>query len=270
VAIGGCLVVMAAVIALCAMSLGVFTALAAVSRPATSSTTRTLHVTGAPTLKLTSSAASVRITGVPGDSNDVTIRMSANVKTTSYDNARRIVQGITLTTAQTGNVITINLNGANGFDFEAFLVRNVTLDITTPTRTNVSGSLQAGSLLTDNLTGAINVTSNAGAVALRRMTFTGASTLRLSAGGLVFDGALAQGATVNVGVNAGSVVGTLPRQSGAHLNASATSGSVTIVGWNANVTRNVADASTITDVGEHPTGALTIHVNSGSVVVTLA
>jgi hypothetical protein len=71
-------------------------------------------------------------------------------------------------------------------------------------------------------------------------------------------------------VDAGSATFTLPRQSGAHLNASASSGSVTVIGWNATITRDVADASTIADVGAHPTGSLTIRVNAGSVVVTLA
>lgn len=268
-AAGGCLVVMAAIIALCAMSLGVVTALAAVSRPATSTTTRSLHVNGAPTLDVTSSAASVRVTGDPTDSNTVTVTMTASVKTTSYDSAHSIVQGIKLAANQVGNIITIGLTDNNGFTLQAFLVRNVTLDITTPTHTSVSGALQAGSLVADDLTGALNVTANAGAVTLRRMTFTGASTLRLSAGGLAFDGSLSQGATVDASVNAGGVVCTLPSQRGTHLNASATSGSITIVGWNTPINRSVASASVNADVGAHPTGALTVRVNAGSVVVTL-
>jgi len=269
-AAGGCLVVMAALIALCAMSLGVVTALAAVSRPATTTTTRAFHVSGAPTLQLNSSAASVRITGDPTDSNVVTVTLSASVKTTSYDNARSIVQAIKLTTTQSGDTITIGLTDNNDFSFEAFLVRNVALDITAPTHTSVSGELNAGALTTDDLTGALNVTNNAGAVTLHRMTFTGASTLRLSAGSLDCDGSLAQDATVQATVDAGSATFTLPRQSGAHLDASASSGSVTVIGWNAIITRDVADASTTGDVGAHPTGSLTIHVNAGSVVVTLA
>ena len=270
-AAGGCLVVMAALIALCAMSLGVVTALAAVSRPATTTATRTFHVSGAPTLQLNSNAASVRIMGDPTASNVVTVTMSASVKTTSYDNARSIVQAIKLTTTQSGDTITIGLTeNNNGFNFEAFLVRNVTLDITAPTHTSVSGELNAGALTTDDLTGALNVTNNAGAITLHRMTFTGASELRVSAGGLDFDGSLAQGATVQATVDAGSATFTLPRQSGAHLDASASSGSVTVIGWNASVTRDVANASTTGDVGAHPTGSLTIHVNAGSVVVTLA
>jgi len=269
-AAGGCLVALAALIALVAMSFGVVAALAAVSHPATTTTTRTLHVNGAPTLQLNSSAASVQITGDPTDSNVVTVTMSASIKTISYDNAHSIVQAIKLTTTQSGDTITIGLTDNTRFNYQVFFVRNVTLDITAPTHTSVSGEINAGALTTDDLTGALNVTNNAGAVTLHRMTFTGASTLRVSAGSLDCDGSLAQGATVQATVDAGSATFTLPRQSGAHLDASASSGSVTVIGWNASITRDVADASTTGDVGAHPTGSLTIHVNAGSVVVTLA
>ncbi len=270
-AAGGCLVALAVLIALCAMSLGVVTALAAVSQPATATTTRTLHVSGAPTLQLHTDAASVNITGDPTDSDTVTVALSVNVKTISHNGAQSIVQAIKLTTTQSGNIININLRDSNNiFNPQVLMVRNVTLDITAPTHTGVSGELNAGALTTDDLTGALNITSNAGAVTLHRMTFTGASSMRLSAGGLTFDGALAQGATVDATVNAGGVVCTLPSQTGAHLNASVNSGSVSVIGWNANITRNVTNASTIADVGAHPTGSLTIRVNAGSVIVTLA
>lgn len=266
---GGCLVALAAVIALCAMSLGVVSALEAVSRPATATTTRVFHVGAAPTLKLASSAAGVQVTGDPNANGVVTVSMTASVKTTSYNAARNIVQAIKLTTTQSGDTITISLIDGNGFALQAFLGPNITLAITTPTHTSISGAVQAGALTAENLTGALTVTDNAGAVNLHHMTFTGASTLRLQAGALLFDGALATGATVDASVNAGSVVAILPRQSGAHLDASATSGSVAVVGWNATITRGVANASTIADVGANPTGSLTIRVNAGSVTVTL-
>lgn len=264
----GCLIALGALMALCAITTGIGTAFAYFSQPATNTTTRTFHVSGAPTIQLDVSAASVNVNSGASDAQ-VSVTLASSMHYFSHQAAENAIQSIKFTTTQDDNTIVIHESEEHGFQIEPFNTSSITLDITVPAHTNISGDVQAGSMTVDGLTGSMNVTNDAGSMTLQQMTFTGSSILQLSAGSLTFDGALAQGAQVNATVNAGSVTCTLPKSSGAHLDANTSAGSISVEGWDLPVTQDAAVASATGDVGAHPVGSLTIQADAGSVTVIL-
>lgn len=302
--IGGCLVAIAAVMALCAIAGGIVFGLARNIETATGAQTRDFTVNGPATITVRTSAANVRV--VPGTTDQVTVVLSKEARGLTLQRAQQLLDAITLDVTQSGNSLTIGVNEPSSYGFDVFS-RSVELTITTPAATSLNATLSAGNLdvrgLTGTLavelaagnltlddmtisdhatvrmhagnvqasriTGALTATISYGNVTLSQTTLTQNSTIRSDAGNVSFDGSLRSGVSLDVTDNAGNVSVTLPQQTDARLNATSNAGKITIAGWSGiSETSSGANASATGDLSDHPTGTVTLHVDAGNITLT--
>ncbi|HEY7983595.1 MAG TPA: DUF4097 family beta strand repeat-containing protein, partial [Ktedonobacterales bacterium] len=194
---------------------------------------------------------------------------------------------IHVTATQDGNSVIIE-ETRQPQDFTlGFLWQNVSIDLTVPRTTNLTATLNAGSLTADDLQGAAVVTanagsiefnnaqlsnaslhSNAGSITLTQVALSGNAHVTANAGSIELQGTLAPHTTLAVGANAGSVSLTLPAATSAHLEATTNAGSISIEGWPIAVQRDLARSFASGDLVPNPTGSITIHNNAGSVTVS--
>ena len=129
----------------------------------------------------------------------------------------------------------------------------------------LTARLDAGNLTATDVNGPLAVTVSAGNVEVSGVSLAGLSRLRVHAGQVTLDGALTEGATLDVRVDAGRIRLVLPAQTSAHFEASAEAGAVRIAGWSVPVLRNVTAARAEGDLAPNPRGAVTAHVDLGDI-----
>jgi hypothetical protein len=260
--IGGCLIACVLLLLVCGGATAVLAGIAYSSTPATATVDKTFTVGGAPTLIIHGATGSVHVN--PGGAGQITLHATKRVRTLTHAQAQSELSAITITTAQSGNVVTIQLDSSVDGGFYLFNMRQIDLDVTTPASTSLSVVENAGSVDASGLTGKLTAQVNAGSVTLDGMTMTNGSSLRVNAGSLTLDGTLQPGASLLVEVNAGSADLTLPQNTSAHLNATASAGSVNVDGWNVAENHSGPDTTASGDLNPNPTGTITIRVNAGS------
>lgn len=265
-AIGGCLVLFTLLLLFCGIAAGVVAGLSLTATPATSSFSKTLNVSGTPTVMV--HGASGRISVVPGAAGIVQVQATKFVRALSHDQAQQELDAITITTTQTGNTVDIEVNtpSFSGFAF-GIHSHEVNMTVTVPTASNLNVTQAAGTFDANGITGQLIADVSAGTVSLDDMTMTDGSRLTVSAGTVDLHGRLQTGASMRVDVSAGSVTMGLPRDTNTHLDASASAGDVTVNGWDVSTTRNAANTTVKGDLGANPTGTLTIQVSAGSATV---
>lgn len=267
--IGGCLIAGALIMLVCGGGAAVLAGIAFSSTPATATQDKTFTVSGAPTLIIHGAVGSVQVN--PGSAGQITLHATKQVRALTHAQAQSELNAITITTTQSGNVVTIQVDASSVDGFNLFNFRQINLDVTTPATTSLNVVENAGSLDASGLTGKLTTQVNAGSVSLENMTMADGSALHVNAGSLSVDGALVPGASLLVEVNAGSADVTLPQNTSAHVNASATAGSVNVDGWNTiTETHNGPDTTATGDLNPNPTGTITIHVNAGSASLSAA
>lgn len=263
--IAGLLVTFVALALVCASAGAVLTYLAFNSGTATSTVDRSFHVSGVPTLAIHSAVGSVHVnTGAIGQ---ITLHADLQVRALSHAQAQSEVNDIHVTTTQTGDVVNIQVDAPD----TALDNRQIDLTVTAPSATNLAVIEDAGSIDASGFTGKITVRLNAGHATLSEMQFATGSTLRVNSGNLTVDGALQPHASLLINVNAGSADVTLPENTSAHLNATASAGSVNVNGWN--VTKWRSEAGTVSvnsDLNPNPTGVITIQVAAGRATLNAA
>jgi hypothetical protein len=295
--IGGCLVVLAALIALSAV-LGGFIAVVAWQRvPASATVTRTLAVSGVPAVQIRDTAGNVKV--VAGGAGLIVVQATKRVNDVSASAARRDVDRMAIAIDQSGDTVTVDARpqtscvgfcispGCTGF---CFAHRTVDLLIAVPSSAQVGVALNAGNLEIDGIAGAMSATVNAGNATLRGDTLADASALQVNAGNLEVsgatfegsarlganagnvsvDGTLTPGASLDVNVNAGNATLTLPSSTSAHLDATVDVGKIEATGWPINVSSHDVGMSASGDLGVHPASTLTIHVDVGNIVLSQA
>ncbi len=302
-AVGGCLVVIAAAMVLCAVASGIVFGLARNMGTATGAQTRNFTVDGLVTITVHTNAANVRV--VPGMTDQVTVVLDKEIRAIDRNRAQRTLDAITLDATQAGNSLTINVNQPPSFGLDS-LSRSVDLTITTPAATSLDATLDAGNLdvrglsgtlatnltagnlnladmvVTDQailqmragnlrasgITGAVRATVNYGNVTLDQTTLTQDSTIHSDAGNITIDGSLRSGASLDVTDNAGNVTVTLPQQTDAHLNATTNAGKITIAGWpDISQTSSGPNTSVTGDLSANPTGTVRLHTSAGNITV---
>lgn len=264
--IGGCLILFTLLLLFCGIAAGVVAGLSLTSSPATSSFSKTLAVSGTPTILVHGQSGQIHI--VPGTDGSVQVQATKSVRALSHDQAEQELDAITITASQTGNTVNIEVHqpSFNGFTF-GFNSRSVDMTVTVPAASNLNVTQAAGTLDANGITGQLIADVSAGTVNLTDMTMADGSRLSVSAGTVNLHGRLQPSASMTVDVSAGSITMGLPHDTNTHLNASATAGNVTVNGWDVSTTRNAADTTVTGDLGSNPTGTLTIQVSAGSATV---
>jgi hypothetical protein len=263
---GGCLVLVAACMALCAAASGIVWALELTSVPASSDTTQTFAVTGTPTLALDIAAGTVRVE--TGASGQVIVKVHRSVRAISHDQAVQYLDAMRVSATEDGNTVNVTANQSGWDGFPAYFNRSLDVRVTVPAKMNLRTTMSAGDLEVNDITGAVNVHMSAGEANLENVTLAGTSTLDLTAGDVTFDGAMQKGVSLGVTLTAGDVSLSLPQNTDAHLDGHATAGDISVSGWPHDESNSGSDTAVTADLGPNPTGSITIRVTAGDVSVT--
>ena len=268
--IGGCLIVGVAILLLCGGGAAVLTGIALNSTPATATFDKTLSVSGIPTLVIHGAASNVHVT--PGADGQITIHATKQARALTHAQAQSALDALNITATQSGNQVTIQEDDTdNGrWLFNGFQRTQVDLTVTAPATINLTLIEDAGALDATGFTGKLTTRIDAGSATLSNMTMAKGSSLSVDAGSLSIDGALQSDATLYLEVNAGSAHVTLPQNTSAHLDATASAGSVNVNGWNIAENHDAADTTATGDLNPNPTGAITIRVSAGSASLSAA
>ncbi|HEU5347987.1 MAG TPA: DUF4097 family beta strand repeat-containing protein [Ktedonobacterales bacterium] len=220
-------------------------------------------VPGNPAITISNTAGQVTIT--KGTTEQVTVVATKFARSSSNEAARDQLDEITVTAVPTadGARITAATGPSNLIN-----QRRVNLRITVPETSNLTVTMSAGTLSITSITGRLDLTSSAGTVDLNDMTVQGATTIKVSAGTLNFNGALANDARVTATVATGNANIRLPRTSATHLDASARIGGVNVTDWTATTQRSGAGQSTAFDLNPQPTSTMTVRVDVGSINIS--
>jgi hypothetical protein len=301
---GGCLIALAALMALCAAGAGLLAAVSVGSAPASDTITKSFAVSGTPAVVVRSDAGNVHV--VTGAGGAVVVTLDREVRAVSRDAAQRSLEAIRLTTSQDGNTVNVSLTVPGPSGFRDFFNRRTELTVTVPAAANIAANLGAGNLditgvsgtLTSDvgagnlhltnlaLTGTANVSVNAGnltadhvsgvlaarmdfgRLTLDDVTLADTSTLRMSAGNVEVSGTLPPGASLDIVDHTGNVTLALPRETSARLDATSNAGNISVdPAWPIAVSREASNASAQGSLGTNPTGAVTIHVDAGNITL---
>ena len=262
--IAGLLIVFVALALACGGIGAVLAAIAFNSTPASATVDKMFSVTGVPTLVIHGAAGSVHVN--PGTDGQITLHATKRVYALTHSQAQSALDAITISATQSGDQVNIQEDNtdAGGWFFNGFQRAQIELTVTAPANTNLNVSEDAGTLAASGFTGQLMAHVNAGSATLTGMTMAKGSSLTANAGSLTVDGALQSGASLFVEVNAGSADMTLPQNTSAHLDASASAGSVHVNGWNIAVNHDAANTVASGDLNPNPTGTITIRVSAGS------
>jgi hypothetical protein len=263
--IAGLLIAFVALALACGGVSAVLAAIAFNSTPASATVDKTFSVTGVPTLVIHGAAGNVHVN--PGTDGQITLHATERVRALTHSQAQSELAAITITTSQTGNQVTIgdsNTDSGGWHFFNGIQQTQIDLSVTAPANTNLNVSEDAGTLDATGFTGVLTTHVNAGTATLSSMTMARGSSLSVNAGSLTVDGALKPDASLFVEVNAGSVDLTLPHDTSAHLDATASAGSLNVNGWNVAENQEAANTSASGDLNPNPTGTITIRVSAGS------
>ena len=266
--LGGCLIGCVVLLIVCGALTAVLAGIALNSTPATATVDKDFSVSGVPTLDIHSAAGTVHVN--PSTDGQIHVHGTKRARALTHSQAQSDLNAISISLSQTGNVVDIRTEiPGGGANFGVF-TRQVDLDVTTPATTNLSVVENAGTLDVSGLTGKLTAQVNAGSMTLDSMEMANGSALHVNAGSLALNGSLQPGASLTVEVNAGSADLTLPRSTSAHLDASASAGSVNINGWSIAESRNGPNTTASGDLNPNPTGTITIRVSAGSATLNAA
>ncbi len=230
----------------------------------TNSETFEFSFTGAPTLEARRAVGTLTIpAGEPGQAH-VGVTKSARPGFFGGDEPSEAeLAEIEVSVTQQGERIVID--GPHRRDGRP--IHHVKIEVTAqvPAQTNLDLRIAAGQARASGVSGQIVARVDAGNFDAREITCGEGSELRVNAGNISVNGALAQGATMDVEVNAGTVDMALPRATAVNLDAKANAGAIHLDGWPIQVTRRFAEQRASGPLAPNASGVLRIRVNAGSV-----
>jgi hypothetical protein len=244
---------------------------------------RSFSVTGMPTVLAHDTLGSMRV--VTGGEGGVAVQVTRRARGLTTDAVPADLEAIQVSFAQDGNTIhvdvrvttaAVNFNRQVWADVVITVPAAAQLDLRAEAgnvevgavRGRLAAKLDAGNLELRGFSGPVVAVVSAGNVEGSDVTLGDGSRLAVSAGRVALGGALAPGAGVEVRVDAGRAQLTLPTDTPAHLEATANVGAITLSGWSIPVRRDIVTARATGDLGDAPSGRLTVLVNIGDVVLT--
>ncbi|MGE5335255.1 MAG: DUF4097 family beta strand repeat-containing protein [Nitrososphaerota archaeon] len=219
-----------------------------------------LAVPSQPAITISDTAGRVTIT--KGAAQQVTVEATKHTRATSNESARDQLDAMTVTAVSTADGARITATNEQNRPLNQ---QTIDLRVTVPETSDLTLTIEAGTISMTSITGRLNLTSSAGTVELRDMTLQGATSLRLSAGTLNFSGMLASDAAVTANIATGTANIRLPATSATHFDASTQVGSVHVTGWTTTVQQAGAGQSTAFDLNAQPTSKMTVRVNVGTI-----
>jgi hypothetical protein len=245
--------------------------------------TRDFTVANPPTLMLHNTFGSVQVnTGGAGRIGVVATRKARGV---TVDATQQDLEDIVVTFSQEGDVVRVdarNARPASGLSRQTWCDLVITVPPATNldakveagsveltgTRGNLSAKVDAGNLQISGTSGPVVASVAAGNLDASDVTLESLSRMGVNAGQVVLSGTLADGASVDVRVDAGRARITLPQQTRARLDAFVDVGHITINGWNVPVVRNITSATAAGELSAGAGGTLKVRVNMGDIALT--
>lgn len=250
-------VVLCAVLAVAIGSFAAFWSTHQVSSTSTSS--ETFAVSGVPTITIHDPVGNVSI--VTGATDKVVIQATKRASDVSQDQARHVLSTMAVTSAQTGNTVTID---GKIDTTHPSTQQHIDLVVTVPPHSTLDATASVGTLTISGVSGVIRGTASVGDAVLRNVTVSGRSNISVSVGNLRYEGALDDGATFDVAVGTGSANILLPPESATYVEARVTVGTITVRGWPATVNRNETGATTSVYLKAAPHNTLNAKVGTGN------
>lgn len=243
---------------------------------------RDFSVTNTPTLILHNTFGSAQV--ITGPAGRIAVTATRKARGITSDADQHALEDIVVTFSQEGDIVRVDARIARP---TSGLTRQLWCDlaITVPqvahvdakveagnveitgTRGNINAKVDAGNLEISGTAGPVMATVSAGNLEANDATLDGLSRIGVNAGQVVVSGALGEGATVDIRVDAGRARITLPHETHARLDAFADVGHITISGWNLPVTRNITAATASGDLSATPGGTLKVRVNMGDITL---
>jgi hypothetical protein len=244
---------------------------------------RDFTVANTPTVVLHNTFGGVQVTvGAPANIAVVATRRARGI---TADADLQALEEIVVTFSQEGDVVRVdahNTRPLSGVSRQTWCDLAITVPPATNldakveagnleltgTRGNISAKVDAGNLGISGTAGPLVASLAAGNLEASDVTLEGLSRIGINAGQVVFNGALAEGASVDIRVDAGRARITLPAETHARLDASADVGHISITGWGIPVVRNITSATAAGDLGAVQGGTVKVRVNMGDITVT--
>jgi hypothetical protein len=216
-------------------------------------------------VQIDADAANIQV--AQGSAGQVAVTLTKEAHAITQSLARQDLDAITLDTEQNGDRVTIRVNTPDGpavFDAGR---RSIRLLVTLPPTANVGVTGAAGNVGINDITGKINVQMSAGNVTMSGVTLSGSSSMRVSAGNMEIQSALAPQTNLDLSASAGNVDLTLPSDTRAHVEATTSLGNADISGFphatDQSNSRNVLS----TDLNPNPESTITAHVSAGNLSI---
>jgi hypothetical protein len=285
--IGSCLAVTMILLLILACIGGVAAATIFSSPEVSSSSSQDLIVSGVPLIHLNSSATDVTILAGT-DHSTVHVLVEKHSQALNNSSAQDGLNRMNVTTSQSGDTIDVETH----FSDETGIILHhewMDLTITAPPSTNLDLTTGAGDVTITGITGTMQLTSEAGNIALNNSALEGTSTIHsvagdlklqsvtadahtsitTTAGNVDFNGLVESGATLSVHTNAGDVSLLLPPDTSAHFSATTNVGDITIDPiWPISVSRNRVNSSANGTMGASPGATISVTVNTGDITVS--
>lgn len=231
----------------------------------TSVTSRTLAVSGAPSIVVSDPAGNVHITA--GNASTVTVQMTKRVRAADNATAQRGFDSIGVNITQVGATITITSTFASWLQNFASS-RSLDYTITLPAGSAVRANVSAGNIDVTNTTGVLALTTSAGNITTSGVTFGSGSVLKSSAGNITANGRLASAGSLQAQVSAGNVTLELPANTAMRLDADVSVGNLTITGFSVPITaKGFTGHRAVGETGSEPRGSVTIAISTGNITI---
>jgi hypothetical protein len=269
IALGGVLLVCAALTACTAAAAGALQGILYATSPARATDSRQFAVGALPSVQIDADAANIEV--AQGTAGLVAVTLTKETHAITQSLARQDLDAITLDTKQNGDLITIHVNTPDGPGIYGAARRSIRLNLSLPPTANVGVTSAAGNVEINDIAGKINVQISAGNVTMRSVTLSGDSSVRASAGNMEIQSALAPETNLDLSSSAGNVDLTLPSDTRAHVEATTSVGNASVSGFpqatgsSAGLvnSRNVIS----TDLNPNPDSSITAHVSAGNLTI---
>jgi hypothetical protein len=265
IALGSVLILCAALTACTAAAAGALRGILVATNPAHATVTRQFSVGALPSVEIDADAANIQVTR--GATDQVVVTLTKETHAVSESLARRDLDAITLDTEQSGDLVTIRVNSPDGPAVFGAAQRSIRLLVSLPPTANVAVTGAAGNVGIADISGKMDIHLSAGNVTMRSITFNGSSSVRVSAGNIEIQGALAPETNLDLSASAGNVDLTLPSDTRAHVEATTSLGNASVSGFPHAAGQSSARNVISTDLNPDPQSTITAHVSAGNLSI---
>ncbi len=227
----------------------------------TRTTTQIFSVSGPVSLTVQNTTGYIKV--LAGPDGKITADVTKRVRDASQAAAQRDLDEMPVSLTQNGNTLSVDARTTWNTNPNRQLSAELVLMV--PATTAVHLEQTTGDVVVIGTVGVLFVQLTTGSVGTQGVTMMADSQARVTTGALNIDGELLSGASLNASVITGTARFMFPAATATHLEASVTTGTIVISGWQIPVTQHTPGASASGNLNANPTSTLTIQVTTGEI-----